>query len=141
MSGAGVAAIEPSLLDHSVRSIQEPGAELGKISITQVGGAIARVATEATAYANRQATFNPVVRASWDKAEDAAARTAWQKSTWKGFEPFVRGVYANLSGGTGDPKVLAAYGSNMNRLVDLKTQYDPTNLFHLNPNIPPRPPG
>jgi hypothetical protein len=127
------------LLDHAVRSIQEPGAELGQISITQCGGAIARVPTSATAYASRNATFSVVLRAAWEHAEHADARTAWQKETWKGFEPFARSIYANLNLGEGDPRLLRAYGPNMKRLVDLKTQYDPTNLFHLNPNVPPRP--
>jgi FAD/FMN-containing dehydrogenase len=138
MNGAGVLKLEPALLDHAVRSIQEPGAEVGKVSLTQTGGAIARVAPDATAFANRSAPFNVVVRASWDEPGKAAERTAWQKATWKGFEPFARGIYANLNLADADPKLIAAYGLNMKRLVDLKTQYDPTNLFHLNPNIPPR---
>jgi FAD/FMN-containing dehydrogenase len=138
MNGAGVLKLEPALLDHAVRSIQEPGAEVGKVSLTQTGGAIARVASDATAFANRSAPFNVVVRASWDEPGKAAERTSWQKATWKGFEPFARGIYANLNLADADPKLIAAYGLNMKRLVDLKTQYDPTNLFHLNPNIPPR---
>jgi FAD/FMN-containing dehydrogenase len=138
MNGAGVLKLEPALLDHAVRSIQEPGAELGKVSLTQTGGAISRVPSDATAFANRSAPFNVVVRASWEDPGHAAGRTAWQKATWKGFEPFARGIYANLNLADADPKLIAAYGINMKRLVDLKTQYDPTNLFHLNPNIPPR---
>jgi len=138
MSGAGVLKLEPALLDHAWRSIQEPGAELGKVSLTQTGGAIARIASDATAYANRSVPFIVVVRASWDEPGKAAERTAWQKATWKGFEPFARGIYANLNLADADPRLIAAYGLNMKRLVDLKTQYDPTNLFHLNPNIPPR---
>ena len=138
MNGAGVLKLEPALLDHAVRGIQEPGAELGKISLTQTGGAISRVPSDATAFANRSAPFNVVVRASWEDPGHAAGRTAWQKATWKGFEPFARGIYANLNLADADPKLIAAYGLNMKRLVDLKTQYDPTNLFHLNPNIPPR---
>jgi FAD/FMN-containing dehydrogenase len=138
MNGAGVLKLEPALLDHAVRSIQLPGAELGKVSLTQTGGAISRVPSDATAFANRAAPFNVVVRASWEEPSKAAERTAWQKATWKGFEPFARGIYANLNLADADPKLIAAYGLNMKRLVDLKTQYDPTNLFHLNPNIPPR---
>jgi hypothetical protein len=141
MNGAGVLKLEPALLDHALRSIQEPGAELGKVSLTQTGGAIARVSSDATAFANRSVPFNVVVRASWDDPAKAVERTAWQKATWKGFEPFARGIYANLNLADADPKLIAAYGLNMKRLVDLKTQYDPTNLFHLNPNIPPRAPA
>jgi FAD/FMN-containing dehydrogenase len=137
-TGAGVASLAPALLDHALRAIQEPGAEMGKISFTQNGGAMTRVAADATAFANRYTPFNVVLRASWNEADKTASRTAWQKTTWKGFEPFARSVYANLNLGDGDPRLLGAYGTNLKRLVELKTKYDPTNLFHLNPNIPPR---
>lgn len=140
-TGAGVLALAPALLDHALRSIQEPGAELGRISMTHHGGAISRVPIEATAFAARNAISSVVVRAAWepeDREAHAAARTAWQKETWKGIEPFASSIYANLNLGQGDPRLLNIYGPNTKRLVDLKTQYDPTNLFHLNPNIAPR---
>ena len=79
MNGAGVLKLEPTLLDHALRSIQEPGAELAKISLTQTGGAIARVPSDATAFANRSVPFNVIVRASWDDPGKAAERTAWQR--------------------------------------------------------------
>lgn len=138
MGGGFVPAIQPALLDHAVESMRLPGAELAKISLTQNGGAIARVAADATAFASRSASHNVVVRASWDNPQHAEVRTQWQRRTWQGFEPFSRGAYANLNLGAAEAKVLGAYGVNMTRLTELKTRYDPTNLFHLNPNIPPR---
>jgi FAD/FMN-containing dehydrogenase len=142
MSGGLVQALTPALLDHAVDSMKLPGAELGKISLTQHGGCIARVPVDATAFANRTASHNIVLRASWDDPAQAPAKTAWQKNTWKGFEPFMRGAYANLSqGAAADPKLIGAYGPNLTRLADLKTKFDPKNLFHLNPNIKPRTPS
>jgi FAD/FMN-containing dehydrogenase len=47
------------------------------------------------------------------------------------------GVYVNFLGHEGEESVRAAYGVNYERLVALKNKYDPTNLFHLNQNIPP----
>ncbi|HEY1229896.1 MAG TPA: FAD-binding oxidoreductase [Ramlibacter sp.] len=138
MSGGRVTQLLPALLDHAVESIKLPGAELGKISLTQHGGASARPALEATAYAQRDASHNFVVRASWDDARQAAARTAWQKETWAKFAPYSAGIYANLN--AGDPNVAArtAYGANLDRLIVVKTRYDPKNLFHLNANIRPK---
>lgn len=138
MGGGFVRSLEPALLDHAVESMRLPGAELAKISLTQHGGAIARVAPAETAFANRSASHNIVVRASWDNPAHAEVRTEWQRKTWQGFIPFSRGNYANLNLGAAEVKVLGAYGSNMTRLTELKTRFDPTNLFHLNPNIPPR---
>jgi FAD/FMN-containing dehydrogenase len=138
MSGGRVTQLPAALLDHAVESIKLPGAELAKIALTQHGGASARHSIESTAYAQRDASHNFVVRASWDHPTEAAARTAWHKQTWSKFAPFSAGIYANLN--AGDPNVAArsAYGVNLERLIEVKTKFDPKNLFHLNPNIKPR---
>jgi FAD/FMN-containing dehydrogenase len=138
MSGGRIDKLIPAMLHHAVESIQLPGAELGKISLTQHGGASARRSAASTAYASRGASHNFVVRASWADATEAAARTAWQKQTWKGFEPYSVGLYANLNAADANVKARSAYGDNLERLVEIKTKYDPKNLFHLNPNITPR---
>ncbi len=138
MSGGLVQKVEPALLDHLVESMNQPGANMAKISITQHGGAIARIPVDATAFANRGASHNVVLRASWNDRADAAIRTGWQKETWKGIAPFTSGTYANLNLKDADPRVVSAYGPNLARLVDLKTRVDPRNLFQLNPNIKPR---
>ena len=138
MSGGRIARLVPIMLDHAVESITLPGAELGKITLTQQGGASARRPAASTAYASRDASHNFVVRASWEHPKDAAARTAWQKQTWKGFEPYSVGLYANLNATDSNVKARSAYGDNLDRLIEVKTKYDPTNLFHLNPNITPR---
>ena len=138
MSGGRITELLPALLDFAVESIKLPGAELGKISLTQHGGASARKPMNSTAYASRDASHNFVVRAGWDDPKQAAARTAWQKQTWAKFAPFSSGLYANLNAAETDVKARSAYGDNLDRLVEVKTKYDPKNLFHLNPNIVPR---
>lgn len=138
MSGGRITKLIPAMLDHAVASIQRPGAELGKVSLTQHGGVSARRPTASTAYASRDASHNFVVRAAWDDPQQAVARTAWQKETWKGFAPYSVGLYANLNAADASVKARSAYGENLERLVEVKTQYDPKNLFHLNPNIQPR---
>jgi len=96
------------------------------------------VPAESTAFANRSASHTVVLRAAWDDPAYAPVRTAWQKETWKGIAPFTEGVYANLNLGDADPRTVNAYGPNLPRLMDIKTRFDPKNLFHLNPNIKPR---
>jgi hypothetical protein len=146
MSGGRVTRLLPVMLDHAVESIQRPNAELGKISLTQHGGASARRPGDSTAYASRDASHNFVVRVAWENPAQAASRTAWQKETWKGLAPYTVGLYANLNATEAEVKARSAYGDNLDRLVVVKTQYDqydPKNLFHLNPNIKPstRAPG
>ncbi len=138
MSGGRITKLIPAMLDHAVESIKLPGAELGKVSLTQHGGASARRPAASTAYASRDASHNFVVRGAWTDPKQAAARIAWQKQTWKGFEPYSVGLYANLNAAESDVKARSAYGDNLDRLVEVKTRYDPKNLFHLNPNITPR---
>ena len=138
MSGGRITRLLPELLDHAVESILAPGAELGKVSLTQHGGAGARRPNSATAYASRDASHNFLVRAAWDDPKHAAARTAWQKETWKRFAPYSVGLYANLNAAETEVKARSAYGENLERLIEIKTKYDPRNLFHLNPNITPR---
>ena len=138
MSGGRITKLIPAMLDNAVESIKLPGAELGKVSLNQHGGASARLAFASTAYAQREASHNFVVRASWEDPRQAAARTAWQKQTWKAFEPYSAGIYANLNAAETDVKARSAYGDNLERLIEVKTRYDPKNLFHLNPNITPR---
>ena len=138
MSGGRITRLIPVMLDNAVESIKLPGAELGKVSLTQHGGASARRPAASTAYASRDASHNFVVRGARDDPKQAAASTAWQKQTWKGFAPYSVGLYANLNAAEPDVKARSAYGDNLERLVEVKTQYDPKNLFHLNPNITPR---
>ena len=138
MSGGRITKLIPAMLDNAVESIKLPGAELGKISLVQHGGASARRAAASTAYASRDASHNFVVRGAWDDPKQAAARTTWQKQTWKNFEPYSVGLYANLNAAEPDVKARSAYGDNLERLIEVKTKYDPKNLFHLNPNITPR---
>ena len=66
MSGGRITKLVPVMLEHAVASIKLPGAELGKISLTQHGGAGARRPANSTAYASRDASHNFVVRAAWD---------------------------------------------------------------------------
>jgi FAD/FMN-containing dehydrogenase len=138
MAGGAVNKLVPALLDHAVESIKLPGAELGKISLTLHGGASSRRPVSSTAYSSRAATHNFVVRAAWDDPKFAEARTAWHKEIWKAFQPFASGLYANLNAGDPNVRARAAYGENLERLVAVKTRYDPKNLFHMNPNIAPR---
>jgi FAD/FMN-containing dehydrogenase len=64
----------------------------------------------------------------------------WVRRFADAMQGFAAGtVYVNYLGEEGDARVRAAYGPNYERLVTVKTQYDPTNLFRMNQNIRPRP--
>jgi FAD/FMN-containing dehydrogenase len=138
MTSGLVSRMEHDLIDASLEAARHPHARLSKISFTHHGGAIARLPSDHSAYPGRAGLHSVVVRASWDDPTQAQNRMQWGRETAKTLAPFMQGYYANLSQETGRQRVRNNYGANLERLVALKTKYDPLNLFRLNPNIEPR---
>ena len=62
----------------------------------------------------------------------------WTRQFWDAVEKYASGVYVNHLAGDEPQRLTAAFGPNYERLVDVKTKYDPGNLFRLNHNIRPR---
>ncbi|MEE9298088.1 MAG: FAD-binding oxidoreductase [Acidimicrobiia bacterium] len=103
-----------------------------------VGGAIGRVDTSATPYGGRNTTYGFHCIAGWmDPGEDESV-LAWASEFHQAMAAHATGgVYVNLIADDETDRIPAAYGSNYARLVELKQQWDPTNLFSSNYNIPP----
>jgi FAD/FMN-containing dehydrogenase len=105
------------------------------------GGAASRVPAEATVFGSREAPYMLSFDTTWTDLADTERNIAWTRSAWDDMRRFgPGGVYLNFAG-FGEEKealVRAGYGANYERLVDLKTEYDPTNLFRMNQNIRPR---
>ncbi len=105
----------------------------------QVGGAIARVPHEATAYANRDAAYDCFPVSIWTDPQADEANIAWARELYAAMRPFsMGGVYVNNLGDEGEDRVKAAYGGNYARLAAIKRKYDPENFFRLNQNIRPK---
>jgi hypothetical protein len=104
-------------------------------------GAVSRVAEGGTAFGNRQASHAITLDGVWRTGENFGDRdTAWARELFAALGRFREGVYVNFLGGDEDPdRVREAYGDSVyDRLVDVKTTYDPDNFFHHNQNIHPR---
>jgi FAD/FMN-containing dehydrogenase len=102
------------------------------------GGAIARVAPNATAFSQRDAFANLLATAVWPFGQDGAMHIQETRQYWSKLEPFTHGFYVNDL----DPDMTAAviqanYRQNHDRLVTVKNRYDPRNLFRLNANVKP----
>jgi FAD/FMN-containing dehydrogenase len=108
-----------------------------------MGGAVARVPRDATAYAGRDVAHNIIIDAVWlpdESGEHAAAETAWARRFLQALQPHrAGGVYVNfLDADDGSSRVREAYGDQVyRRLAAIKAQYDPDNVFHHNKNIQP----
>ena len=109
------------------------------IAIADTHGAYGRVAPDATAYSHRDLPFDLVMLSSWTDPADTERNVAWTRELYEAVRLFApAGVYVNdLDGDEGQGRVRDAYGVNYDRLVALKSKYDPTNFFRMNQNIRP----
>ncbi|TMB57080.1 MAG: FAD-binding oxidoreductase [Chloroflexi bacterium] len=108
-------------------------------NIFQLGGAISRVASDATAYAERDAAFAININGVAEDPADDADVIATTRATFDALAPHSSGgVYVNFLGNEGEERVRAAYGQAYDRLAALKQRYDPDNAFRSNQNIRPR---
>lgn len=115
---------------------------LSTVPIFSFGGAVGRVAEDATAFPYRDASHDVNIVASWlpEQAADADRHIAWVREFFAALQPHSRGVYVNFTNDDLLERTRLAYTeSQWARLTALKTTYDPTNFFRLNANIPPWP--
>jgi len=103
----------------------------------QAGGAIGRVAADATAFPHRRSRLNMFAVATWDLATDGAPHSAYVKDYWSGLRRYTDGYYVNEVANEPQKQVDDNYQVNIGRLTELKNKYDPTNLFRLNANVKP----
>lgn len=111
------------------------------IDIWFLGGAMSRVAPTATAFANRHQKFMIGIEANWSERNDSQANIAWARALHQALQPFSSGGnYLNFPGYVEDPAAMlrGAYGENLERLMRVKTTYDPDNLFPGLLNIAPK---
>ena len=123
------------IMVDSVRELPSPECE---VFIAHVGGAMARVDAQATAWPNRDAHFVMNAHARWrEKAQDSAC-IAWARRLSEATAPFASGsVYVNFMPEDESDRVEKAYGANFHRLAEIKRRYDPANLFRMTQNIRP----
>lgn len=130
--------IDRNVAEMIVETLRASDASLRVAQLRVLGGAMARVPVEATAFAHRKSRIMANVAAFYDGPEDQAVREAWVADFAVALHQGDSGVYVNFLGDEGAARVRDAYpGATWDRLVEIKTRYDPTNLFRLNHNIPP----
>jgi FAD/FMN-containing dehydrogenase len=111
------------------------------MAVTQLrvlGGAMARVPADATAFAHRQGRIMANVAAIFERADERPLHESWVNALTAELDQGDPGAYVGFLGDEGEERVRAAYpGSTWARLAAVKALYDPHNLFRLNQNIPP----
>ncbi len=108
------------------------------LHIYPVSGAANRVGKGDTAFFYRDAKYVHVIAAMYPNPADTAKNVAWVRDYWSALHPYsAGGAYVNFLMEEGDERIRATYGANYDKLVAVKTKYDPTNLFRLNQNVRP----
>jgi hypothetical protein len=101
-------------------------------------GAVCRVAPTATAFPHREPGYNLAIVGEWMDPAETAANIAWVRDTYAALQPHMAPrAYVNYLAEDESDRLTDAYGPNLDRLRQVKREYDPTNLFRLNHNIDP----
>ncbi len=135
----------PALSDELIARLIEHNAAApsphSTIDVWYQGGAMARVSEDETAFANRSTPYLLGLEGNWEEDSGSDENVAWVRDTFADLRSFSEGgIYLNFPGflEEGEQLLHEGYGRNYGRLVEIKTKYDPKNLFRLNANIEPR---
>lgn len=121
---------------ESAPPLSQAPSESSMVQLLPGGGAISRVAPEATAVFYRQARFIVQYDSFWTAPADGAPTMAWVQAFRNALLPWTQGAYVNYVDSQIDGYLRAYYGANLERLVQVKQAYDPTNLFNFPQSIP-----
>jgi FAD/FMN-containing dehydrogenase len=133
-----VDAVDSAVAGTIMRHLEASDAPVRVAQLRVLGGAMARVPADATAFAHRDSRIMVNLAAFYDGPADRAVRQAWVDDFAAALHQDDAGVYVNFLADEGPDQVRNAYpGPTWDRLVEVKRRYDPGNLFHVNQNIPP----
>jgi len=137
--GEFLRALPDEAIDALVDGFAEVTSPLSAVVIEQMGGAVARVPRDATAFPNRDAAFNLAMVGRWTDPAERETHVRWVRAVHDTVRPFALGAYVNYLGvEEGADRVRGAYGeATYARLVALKDAWDPANMFRYNQNVAP----
>jgi FAD/FMN-containing dehydrogenase len=131
--------LEPALLSGMIEHAQSIPSPLSAVILFAIGGELNRLPADHSPVGNRDAAVVLNITSQWEKAEDDTANIEWTRNAWKDLRRFsTGGTYINfLTDDEPGERIQAAYGGNLERLAQVKAQWDPDNLFRTNKNIAP----
>ncbi len=123
-------------LESSPRRQKEQNFDQDMVRLLPGGGPAAQIASDATAVHARQAKILLQYDAYWDDPRDNETNTAWVEGLRRDLAPYTRGAYVNYHDSRIPDPLISYYGANLRRLVAVKAQYDPENVFQYPQSIP-----
>jgi FAD/FMN-containing dehydrogenase len=134
-----VAELTDDVIDITAEHAMQIRSPLTNFPIWQLGGAVARVGEDETAFNGRGVAHTFNIGAATATADGFDEEREWVRNFWSALEPHHTSVYVNFLMDEGQERIREAYGPHKyDRLQVLKREYDPENLFRLNQNIPPQ---
>ena len=131
--------LDDASIDCMVESAGKNPSPESQIELAYLGGAAGRVTAEETAFGDRSAPFIVNLLGNWPDASEDSSNIAWVRELFNALRPAMTpGVYINFMSADEEYRVPEAYQGRWERLVSVKSQYDPNNFFRLNQNIPPQ---
>ena len=137
LKGGFISELNQKLIDTILDGLQPHPQRSVQMIFQQSGGAIKRIPSNATAFAHRYAEHNMIATVNWKPDTPAQEHVRVIKRFWNTLMPFTNGFYVNEADDDNASLTNKNYQGNYARLLDIKRQYDPTNIFRLNANIDP----
>jgi len=130
--------LDDDAIDAILAAMASPSSPVAMLQLRVLGGAMARVPADATAFAQRDAAVMALIITPFEDPSSEAVHRAWTETLHEALAARDAGVYSNFLEVEGEDRVRAAYPSGAyERLADIKRRYDPSNLFRMNQNIRP----
>jgi FAD/FMN-containing dehydrogenase len=130
--------LDDAAVDTILERMAAPSSPMAMTQLRVLGGRMADVDPEATAFAHRQAPVMLIVLTGFEDPAAQPVHAAWTQAYLDALRPHAAGVYANFLEAEGEARIREAYpAATYERLAEIKRRYDPTNLFRLNQNIRP----
>jgi hypothetical protein len=127
-----------STIDRLVEAVTTIPSSETQIELAYLGGEAAKIAANETAFGDRSSPFIMNLLANWSEASADAGNISWIRGLFNKLRPAMKpGVYVNFMSGDEQDRVPEAYHERWDRIVVVKTKYDPNNFFRLNQNVPP----
>jgi hypothetical protein len=137
--GDFVRELSDEAIEEHLRYGSSVPTQLSTMHLYPIDGQVNRVASDATAFRYRDVKWSMVIAGIDPDPANAQKITDWARGYWQAVHPYsAGGAYVNFMMEEGVSRVQATYGDNYDRLVAVKTKYDPGNLFRVNQNIPPK---
>ena len=131
--------IEPALCDKVIEHAGKIQSPHSAVILFQLGGALNQLEEDHSPVGNRETRYVFNIAGSWERSDDDSANIEWARDAWNDMKQFsTGGTYINfLTEDEGDDRTNAALGKALERLAEVKTSWDPENVFRTNRNIKP----